>query len=206
MRGLDPSITSGTGKTELLVWLSEAERRYPEPAWRTLRSSLEASEEIAPARLEAETGPAIPSAGESQVQRPDSREWFRRMPVRVSMEAGVLGRLMTLAEESPGLFSIAEDSGRLWATGLVEIGAGCLVKLELEFGDDYPVSPAKAYFRGHALYAFLSGLRADGSVPVPREPEQWTAALNSGFIVIWASEWLAERARIEPLEPVVSTE
>jgi ubiquitin-protein ligase len=164
--------------TTLITRLDDALALYDEPLWQELRTALTAAKR--------------PSQGEEQ------KEWFRAYPDRLAREYAVLTKLITPAPDCTTLFFQNTKTKRLGATGLVNLTGRKRVKIEIQYPDDYPISPPRVFFFGPVLKKIPQLLREDGSVPVPfGADQQWTESGNSGIVLNWALEWLERTMKLE---------
>ena len=194
-----PRERNGLSKEDAKLYglLHMADERFPAPVWGQLMEAI--LQEGTPSEPE----PIPPSTAVQPEPGPNEacgRPWYEQDQLRVALEKAVLTKQMTACADVPGLFFILRRTRQLGAAGLVAIGSGVKVRLDLIFPTDYPQSLPRAFIHGGRLERLAHRLRPDGSVPVAMgEDQRWDPTLNSGFVVCWAIEWLLKVAEVTPL-------
>lgn len=163
-------------KEYLITRLDDALALYDEPMWEELRDILTSE----------------------QKSENNTKIWYRANPEKLVKERKVLTKLLIPSQDCPTLFFYNEETGKLGATGFIDMTGGKRVKIEMIFPVDYPESPPRVFFFGPALKKIPQLLREDGSVPVPSGPDQsWGENCNSGMALNWAIEWLEHTMQLQ---------
>ena len=125
---------------------------------------------------------------------------FLEEPKLVSREVRALKHCLTPLPDKPNIIFWDPDDGLIRAEGMVHLSNRLQLRLSLNYPNDYPIRPPRAFFFGAGLTRLAGMLAPDGAVPVPNGINQnWKIkdGPHGGYIVAWALKWLEEVALLE---------
>jgi len=181
----------------LIALLEVACARFKEPVWQELLDTLLPRFDRQ-GNSESSDKSSAYQRGEKTVNPPDDEDlWFRQNHEQLSIESTVLRKLLLPLAAFPDFFFFDRKEGLLGAIGLIDIGGGVRLRIEVLYPRSYALVPCACnFFRGR----HDNGVRsAAGLIPVPPLDVPWRPGDNAGTMISHAVDWLTQNADIYPI-------